>query len=126
MTKDKKPAPLIVDPAEAQIKAVFDEGVATINGRDYKFTTTSHRQRVQVFAFYTGVQRQLATGDMGFLDSKEFEAVEKTIGNIVMFDDALLSRSPLHWEKYPSDYITFITMAMGVISYPFLRGGNTA
>lgn len=109
-----------------QIKAVFDDGVGTINGRDYKFSMTSHSQRVKVFAFFTKVKNDLQRGDMGFLDTKEWADVEKVINNIIMFDGSLLSRRPTHWEEFPEDYLQFISMAMGVISYPFLRGKRTA
>lgn len=125
MSNPQQPTPSEIQSAVAQIKAVYDEGVATINNRDYKFTTAAHRQRVTVFAFFSKVQHQIQAGDFSFLDTKEFEAVERVVSQVVTFDGSLLSKRPTHWEEFPEDYLTFIPTALGVISYPFLRGNLT-
>ena len=111
--------------ALGQVKAVYDDGVAEINGREYKFTATSHTKRRKVFAFYSGLQSEIQKGDFGFLDSDKFKPVEKVIGDIVTFEDNLINKIPDHWEEYPEDYLQYISVAMGVISYPFLRGSLT-
>ena len=112
--------------AAAMIKAVYDDGEAEINGRKYKFTTTTHIVRRKIFSFFTSIQNELEAGNFSFLDSPEFEPVETAINKIITFDDNLLDKSPDHWEKYPEDYLQFISVAMGVISYPFLKGNLTA
>jgi len=124
--EQKQPNAAEIAAAQAQLKAIFDDGVATINDRDYKFGLASHRQRVTVFSFFSKIKGQLQNEDFSFLDSKEWSHVEKTIGDIVMFDEMQLSKSPLHWEKYPEDYLPFVAVSLGVISYPFMRGKNTA
>lgn len=125
MSKEQ-PTPQEIAAAQAQLKAIYDDKVATINGRDYGLTVTSHAQRVKVFAFFSKVQGQLQTHDFSFLDTAEWKDVERTIGNIVMFDGVLLNKRPTHWEEYPEDYLTFVPTMLGVISYPFMRGKNTA
>ena len=112
--------------AAAMIKAVYDDGVAEINGRKYKFTNTTHLVRRKIFSFFTSIQSELEAGNFSFLDSSNFEPVEIAINKIITYDDNLLDKSPDHWEKYPEDYLQFISVAMGVISYPFLKGNLTA
>ena len=107
------------------IKSVYDDGVAEINGRAYEFTKMRHEKRRRVFAFYTSIASDLQSGSFSFLDTPAFAGVEKVINDAVLFDRSALSRLPDHWDEYPEDYITFISTALGVISYPFLRGSNT-
>ena len=70
------------------------------------------------------MQKDLQNQDMMFLDSPQWESVESVIENLVMFEDMLLSKLPDHWDKYPQDYLPFVTAMLGAISYPFL-GGNS-
>ena len=111
--------------ALSMLKAVHDDQSATLpSGREYKLTKMTHKQRRRVFAFFTKKQREIQNGDFSFLDSAEFEPVEKVIMDTVLFEDAQLSKSPNHWEEYPEDYVIFITTMLGAISYPFLGGGS--
>lgn len=112
--------------AHAMVKACYEDKKATINGRDYEFTIASHQQRLKVFAFLSGITPQLKRQDMSFLGTKEWAAVESVINNLVMYDGSLLSRRPAHWEEFPEDYLMFVSIAVQVISYPFMRGKNTA
>ena len=119
--------------ALAQIKAVYDDGVADINGREYKFLGTTHAIRRKIFAYSTKIQKDLGVGDFSFLASSEFVAIEKEINKMVTFQGNLLKtimgedgKSKNHWDEYPEDYVKFITCAMGVIGYPFLKGSLTA
>lgn len=112
--------------ARAMMKAIYDDGSMEINKRVYRFTAMQHKQRRKVFAFYSHVMRQVQAGDFSFLDSPEFAPVEDVINNSIAFNDSLLSRiGDSHWEKYPEDYLQFIPVVMGVISYPFLSGALT-
>ena len=112
--------------ARAMIKAVYDDGEATINERVYKFMKMKHKARRKVFAFYSRVSGMVQSRDMSFLDSAEFEAVEKVINESVSFNDSLLLvLGESHWEKYPQDYVTFIMSALPAISYPFFPEGPT-
>lgn len=107
------------------IKAVYDDGVVEINGHEYKFLATTHSKRKQVFAFFSSVQHEIAKSDFSFIANDRFVTIEKVIGNMVTYDGNLLNKCPKHWDEYPEDYLKFITTAMGVISYPFLKGNLT-
>ncbi len=102
------------------VKEIYDDKCATIGSNDYHFTTMTHKQRRKIFAFFTRINN----GDMSFLDWPDFDAIEKLICDRVTFNGMQISKLPGHWEQYPEDYILFITTAMAVISYPFLKGVN--
>tara|TARA_R110000850_G_scaffold95629_2_gene200693 strand:+ start:412 stop:783 length:372 start_codon:yes stop_codon:yes gene_type:complete len=113
------------------IKSVYEDNSAEINGREYVFTSFNHKQRRKVFAYYTQIASQLEKGNMSFLDSKEFEHIEKLIEGKVMYDGNLLSvlnksDQENHWNNFGEDYIIFVTTAISVISYPFLKGSITS
>lgn len=110
--------------ALTQIKAVFDDGVATINGRDYVFTKATHKKRLKVFSYFTGVREMMARHDFSFMGDDSYDDIEKTVGELVTFEGSLLAKKPNHWNEYPEDYMKFMTTALGVISYPFLSGNR--
>jgi len=111
--------------ALAMLKAVHDDQAATLpSGREYTLTKMTHKQRRRVFAFFTRNQRQIRIGDFSFLDSSEFEPVEKVIMDTVLFEGAQISKLPNIWDDQPEDYVIFITTMLGAISYPFLQGGS--
>jgi len=112
--------------ALAQIKAVYDDQAAEINGRSYKFTGTNHNTRRKIFAYFTSIQNDIQAGNFSFLSSPGFVPIEKAINDIITFDGSLVSKLPEHWEDHPEDYIKFISIALQVISYPFLKGSLTA
>ena len=113
--------------AQEMIKGIYDDGEAVINGRTYKFHTMVHKQRRKVFAFYTGVSESVNAQDFSFLDSERFDAVESVIMGAVSYDGSILAKAgDKHWDEYPEDYLPFISTALAVISYPFIRGGGTA
>lgn len=114
-----------IQEALSMIKAVYDDGVAEINGREYHFTKMRHEKRRRIFAFYTSIANELQSGSFAFLDSKNFSDIEKLINDSILFDGSLISKMPDHWDEYPEDYITFVSTALGVISYPFLRGNSS-
>ena len=110
-----------VEDALEMIKAVSKDGEAEINGRTYVLTKMNHKTRRKIFSCYSKHRAELHLGDYSFLETKEFETVEKIINNLVLFEGSLLSRLPDHWEKYPQDYIYFIFTMLGVITYPFFH-----
>lgn len=114
--------------AQEMIKAVFEDGEATLDsGNSYRFTKMMHKERRKVFAFYSRIAGAVQNQDLSFLDSPDFEGVEGIINKRVTYEGSLLSvLGDAHWDKYPSDYIPFITTALMVISYPFFPAGPTA
>jgi hypothetical protein len=107
------------------IKAVYDDGFAEINGREYHFLDMRHQQRRSVFAFFSSIQRDIQRQDFSFLDDPRFKNVEKIIESSVSIDDSLLAKLPNHWEDYPQDYLKFVSTALAVISYPFMPASAT-
>lgn len=112
------------DQARNMAKAVHDDKCATINGRDYTITNINHIKRRKVFAYYSHIQRDIARGDFSFLDTSEWQEIERVIQNVVMFDGDLLSKLGTHWEDYPQDYITFVTTMLVALSFPFFPDPN--
>lgn len=108
--------------AIAQMKAVCEDGVATINGRDYKLTAMTHSERVKVFSFYASPSNTAAMNSFEFLDDPKYKEVEKVMFSRITFEDMQLSKLPNHFEEYPEDYIILISTAMGAMSYPFMKG----
>lgn len=107
--------------ALAQIKAIYEDGEAEVNGRPYKLHKMQHMERRKVFAFYSAVQHQMSAGNFSFLDTPGFADVEKIMWSAVSLDGELISKRRDHWEEYPEDYLTLVPAVMGVMSYPFLR-----
>lgn len=114
------------DQALEQVRQVFEDGVATINGRDYCFLKMRHEQRIKVFAFYSSISSSLQEGSFEFLDSEKFREVSKVIFNSITYNGSLISKLPDHWEEFGEDYVTLVATALGVISYPFFRGQITS
>jgi len=112
--------------ALAQIRAIYEDGEAEVNGRAYKLHKMQHMERRKVFAFYSAVQSQLAANNFAFLDTPGFAEVEKVMWSAVSLDGELLSKRRDHWEEFPEDYLTLVAAAMGVMSYPFLRASGIA
>jgi len=111
--------------ALAMLKAVYDDQSATLpSGREYTLTKMTHKQRRRVFAFFTKNQRDIRNGVYSFLDSAEFEPVEKVIMDTVLFEGTQISKLPNIWDEQPEDYVIFITTMLGALSYPFLKGGS--
>lgn len=112
--------------ARAQVKAVYEDGEAEINGRKYKFHKMTHVERRKVFAFSTSVARQLQEDNMSFLDTPVYAAVEEVMWSNISFDGITLNKARDHWEEYPEDYIRLVGTALGVMSYPFTRAAGIA
>lgn len=110
--------------ALAQIKAVYEDSEAEINGRKYRFQRMQHMERRKVFAFYSSVQHQLNVSNFSFLDTPQFADVEKTMFGAITIDGELVSKRRDHWEEFPEDYLQLVAVAMGVMSYPFIRASG--
>lgn len=107
--------------AMAMIKAVADDGVATINDRDYEIKKFNHVDRTTVFAFYSRIGNQIKAGDFSFLTDDQFSKVMKIIEDRVIFDGMQISKMKNHWDEYPEDYLQFVSTMLAVVSYPFMR-----
>ena len=109
-----------------QVKAVYTEGVAEINGTSYTYSKFTHEERLGVFAFYTSLIKNQATGEvrMDFWDEPRFRAVEKLVNQKVLVDGVQISKIPGYWEQEENmdDYLPLMMLSLQVITYPFLRG----
>ena len=104
------------------IKDVYNDGCAEINGRSYKFTVMNFSERRTVFAYMTSIKDKLANEDFSFLDETKFKEIERdVIFKRVTVDDMSISKKNI-FETYPEDYLMFISTSLMVISYPFLKG----
>lgn len=106
---------------QAHIKAMYEDGTVTINGRDYTFTDMKFEDRVAVYSYASTIQNSLIRGNMGFLSSNEFKNIFKIISKYVLFDNESLDKNNV-LERYMGDYTQFIVIALSVISYPFTNG----
>lgn len=105
------------------IKQIYKDKEAEINGRKYKITKVNHAKRKKVFAYLMKNMKLLQEGDLSFVGTEEFDKIEEIISNLVTFEDSLLAKLPNHWDEYPEDYLIFINSMLLVFSYPFLAGG---
>lgn len=112
----------------AQIKAVFDDGIAEINGTLYEFTKFTHAERLKVFSFYSGLVKNHATGEvrMDFWDDPAFHVVQKLIDSKILVEGVQVSKREAYWDQDENvdDFVPYILTALQVITYPFLRGGR--
>lgn len=112
--------------AMAQVKAVYEDGEAEINGRTYKFHKMTHVERRKVFAFFTSVQRQINAQDFSFLDTPAYAAVEEVMWSNISFGGVTINKLRDHWDDFAEDYVSLVSVAMGVMSYPFIRAAGIA
>jgi hypothetical protein len=109
-----------------QIKAVYDDGVAEINGTSYTFTKFTHAERLKVFAFYSSLIKDQRTGDvrMDFWDEPKFHEVQKLLDSKITVDGMQVSKIADYWsqEENMDDFIPLMMTALQVVCYPFLRG----
>ena len=119
---EKTDEQLAQEQALAQIRAVYEDGTAIVNGREYTFTKATHKKRLKVFSYFTGVREMMSKQDFSFMGEESYEKIEQIVSELVTFEGTLLSKKPNHWNEFPQDYMVFMTTALGVISYPFLQG----
>lgn len=109
------------------IKEVYEDQCAEINGREYRFTKTTHKTRRKVFAFLSSVQHRIAAGDFGFMEDRpDYDQVERLMFGMITFEGMQLTKCEGHWEEYPEDYLKLIPVALQVITYPFMRASDGA
>lgn len=108
-----------------KIKDIVNDGILTINERDYKITGTTHERRLKVFAFFSEIQNNLGAGNFSFLADMRYKEIEKIFSDMVLFNNGILSKELAHWDNYGDDYLIFITNMFMVVSYPFLKGSLT-
>jgi hypothetical protein len=91
---------------------VSDDNKAEINGRTYQLSKMTHKNRLPFLQYYQDIQ----SGK----NSMDFEKLEGMLSSFVMFDGALMKNLPNHFDKYPSDYMSYINTFLMTVIYPFL------
>jgi len=112
-----------MDEAKKLLKEINDKGLAIINGRSYEIMSFTHKKRVKIWSYWTSVTVLIEVGNYSFMDSDKFREIEPILFENIVFEKNKLSDA--HFEKYPSDYINFITTMLGAISYPFFSESLT-
>lgn len=103
------------------IAECWDDKAITINGREYKMLHIPHQSALKVIGFAQRIEKgEIYTGDAGWME------LENTLRKYFSVDGDILIKTPKHFEDYPEDYMTFITYAVGVISFPFTKGTATS
>lgn len=111
--------------AKKQAKAIYDAGQFDVNGRTYELVKMRHQKRLQVFSFYSEFGQQVAQGNFACLVGEQFKHVQKVMFEAMLFEGNQLTKLPDHWDDYPEDFLQVVGTAMGVMSYPFIRGSDT-
>lgn len=119
---EKTDEQLAQEQALAQIRAVYEDGTAIVNGREYTFTKATHKKRLKVFSYFTGVREMMSRQDFSFMGDESYDKIEQIVSELVTYEGTLLSKKTNHWNEFPQDYMVFMTTALGVVSYPFLQG----
>lgn len=111
--------------ALAQIRGVYEDKFAEINGRRYDYHPMRHLDRRAVFAFMSTVQGSLGTGDFGFLATEAYARVEPIMARACSCDGLILDKAGDWWDQHPEDYLIWVATSLQVISFPFFPGALT-
>lgn len=105
-----------------KIKEAYEAGAIEIKGREYVFDKMNFRDSRKVFSYFTSISPMVERGNFSFLDTKEWDSIEKIIHKYVLFDDMTLDKiGNNHFSQFTEDYLDLTIMALGVFSYPFMK-----
>ena len=99
------------------LKECYEAGEFTINERVYVMLPVPHAQALKVM----GYAQRSENGSM-MVGDNDWMAMESLLTKYFSVDGSILAKFSGHFEKYPEDYMTFVSYAIGVITYPFMRG----
>jgi hypothetical protein len=105
-------------------KAINEDKVMTINGRDYQMTAFNHATRKQVFGLYEALGHKTKAGAQT-VATPEWNKLEDILSQRFLYDGMAIDKLTDHWDKYGEDYLTFMNYAMQAVCYPFLKGSLT-
>lgn len=107
-------------PKEVIAQCVADQEF-TIADRTYKMLRVPYRNALKVIGAAQQIERgTIVIGDAGWVE------MEKELSRHFMLDNSIISKLPDHFQEHPEDYMTFITYAIGMITYPFMKGIATS
>ncbi len=99
------------------IKEVIKDGYMEINGNRYDILKFNHKTRLIILEFMHKMEAGSA-----MIGGNAWQLIEKELCQRITFDGVQVSKIEDHWEKFAEDYLTFMTMALQVVAYPFLTG----
>ena len=104
------------------IKEIIADGCMEINGHKYSILKFNHKTRLIIIEFLHKMEAGKA-----MIGGGDWQLIEKELCQRITFDGMQVSKIPEHWEgEHAEDYITFMTMALQVVAYPFLTGKRTS
>lgn len=103
------------------LEQAYQDGEMEINGRVYKMLKIPHKQALKVLGF----GQQFEAGQMT-IGSQEWNQMERLLCTYFTCDDVILSKDEKYFERFPGDYMTFISYALGMISRPYMPGSATS
>ena len=110
-----------------EIRGVYEDGFADINGRRYTFHKMRHLDRREVFAYFTTIKEQLFHENFGFMLKPDFSRIEQLVLRSVSCDGMIMAKAPEDWwDGREQEYTMLVSMALTVISVPFFPGVHTA
>ena len=104
------------------IKEIVSDGFMEINDNRYDIMKFNHKTRLVILEFLHKMESGSA-----MIGGAAWQLIEKELCQRITFDGMQISKLPEHWEgEHAEDYITFMTMALQVVAYPFLTGKRTS
>ena len=100
------------------IKEAYEDGFLEINGRKYTFTSFNHKTRLSIFAYQSSITGDLQRNNFLFLDTPEWQRIEKLMFERILYNNMQLSKLENHFEEFEGDYLKLVTAAMAVITVP--------
>lgn len=108
----------LTEERKKQLQEIISDGVMEINGNKYTILKFNHKTRLTILEFLHKMEAGVA-----MIGGDAWQFIEKQLCERITFDGMQISKLPDHWEgEHAADYITFMTMALQVVAYPFLTG----
>ena len=104
-----------------ELEKMHSEKSFTINDREYKITKLTHQFRLQVIAVYSKIEAKMTMMDYSFVIDKNFTDLMKKVDERILFEDALISKIPNHFDTYEEDYLDYVAVSLKVICFPLYR-----
>jgi hypothetical protein len=104
-----------------ELEKMHSEKSFTINDREYKITKLTHQFRLQVIAVYSKIEAKMTMMDYSFVIDKNFTDLMKKVDERILFEDALISKIPNHFDTYEEDYLDYVAVSLKVICYPLYK-----
>ncbi len=111
----------------SSIQSIYETGFASINGREYEILKLNHKTRLKVFGYYSSVRSQIMLDNFLFMNSREYQEVERLILNNISCDGIVVGTKSDYFDpdEIDADYIRLMITMFDVFTYPLLTGSLT-